>query len=57
MKHVFTDDEVALLFAGKEISFTGESKKGPMEVKGKLEYQVYQGREFLGFKADFGKKK
>lgn len=57
MKHVFTDDEVALLFAGKEISFTGESKNGPMEVKGKLEYQVYQGREFLGFKADFGKKK
>lgn len=54
--HVFTEDEVNRLFAGETITITYTSKKDgkPAQASGKLEYQTYQGRKFLGFKADFG---
>lgn len=54
--HVFTEDEVAKLLAGETISITYTSKKdgNPATANGKLEWQLYQGRKFLGFKADFG---
>lgn len=54
--HVFTEDEIRRLFAGETISITYTSKKDgkPAQASGKLEYQTYQGRKFLGFKADFG---
>ena len=54
--HVFTEDEVRRLFAGETIAITYTSKKDgkPAQASGKLEWQTYQGRKFLGFKADFG---
>ena len=55
--HTFTDDEMAKLFAGETITIDFTSKNGPSKATGKLEWQRYQGKKFLGFKADFGKKK
>lgn len=55
--HTFTDDEIQQLLAGKEISFQATSKGGkPYTAKGKLAEQTYEGRKFVGFKADFGKR-
>lgn len=57
--HVFTKDEVNRLLAGETITITYTSKKDGKQVQasGKLEWQTYQGRKFLGFKADFGDRK
>lgn len=57
--HVFTDDEIKRLFAGETITITYTSKKDgkPVPASGKLEWQTYEGRKFLGFKADFGSKR
>lgn len=57
--HVFTDDEINRLFAGETITISYTSKKDgkPTTATGKLEWQTYQGRKFLGFKADFGNSK
>lgn len=53
--HVFTQDEVDKLFAGETISISFTKKDGGQgTASGKLEWQTYQGRKFLGFKADFG---
>lgn len=56
--HVFTQDEVNRLLAGETISIQYTSKKDgkPTTATGKLEWQTYQGRKYLGFKADFGDK-
>lgn len=57
MKHVFTDAEVQSLLNGETITFTGISNSDKtMKVSGSLANQTYQGRKFVGFKADFGKK-
>lgn len=57
MEHTFTDNEVAELLAGKKITFQGKSKAGKeMSVSGSLKEKTYQGRKFVGFDADFGKK-
>ena len=58
----FSDQEIADLLADKTIEFQATSKKGkPYTAKGKLEHQVFEknGKSFpfVGFKADFGKKK
>lgn len=57
--HVFTQDEVNRLLAGETITILYTSKKDGKKVpaSGKLQWQTYEGRKFLGFKADFGKKK
>lgn len=55
--HTFTDEEAVKLFAGETIDFDYTKKNGKIgHVSGKLEWQSYQGREFLGFHADFSKK-
>lgn len=55
--HTFTDEEAVKLFAGETIDFDYTKKNGKTgHVSGKLEWQSYQGREFLGFHADFSKK-
>ena len=55
--HDFSDEEIADLLAGKEISFDTVSKRTGKEytARGTLEKQSYKGRTFYGFKADFGK--
>ena len=56
--HVFTEDEIKKLLAGEIINIEFTKKDGnKSNVNGKLEWQMYQGKRFLGFKADFGKKK
>lgn len=56
--HVFTDEEIKKLFAGESITIDFTKKDGNKSTAtGKLEWQMYQGKRFLGFKADFGKKK
>lgn len=53
--HVFTKDEVDKLLTGETITITYTGKDGSQKTAtGKLEWQIYQGRKFLGFKADFG---
>lgn len=55
--HRFTDEECAALLAGGEISFPAKSKSGNDYVAvGKLAKQTYNGRSYVGFKADFGKR-
>lgn len=55
--HRFTDEEVRLLLDNKTIEFNALSKNGnPYKVKGKLDTQEYNGRQFIGFKADFDNK-
>ena len=49
--HTFTDQEVADLLAGKEISFQATSKAGKQyTATGKLAEQTYNGAKFWGFK-------
>lgn len=56
--HIFTTDEIQKLFAGETITIDFTKKNGEKsKASGKLEWQMYQGKRFLGFKADFGKKK
>lgn len=50
--HHFTEDEVADLLAGKDISFSIKTKRGKnMDVHGTLAQQTYRGHKFWGFKA------
>lgn len=54
--HVFTDEEAAALLRGDDIVVDYTDKNDDLrQVAGKLEWQVYAGRKFLGFKADFSK--
>lgn len=56
--HKFTDDELEKLFKGETINIGFTKKDGTASnVDGKLEWQMYEGRKFLGFKAAFKKKK
>lgn len=53
--HTFTKEELDKLFAGEAITIDFTKKDGSKgSAKGKLEWQMYQGKKFLGFKADFG---
>ena len=54
--HTFTDAEIKALLEGEVISFdaTSARTKKSYTAKGKLEVQTYEGRQFVGFKADFG---
>lgn len=55
--HTFTEDETDKLFSGETISVGYTDKNGkPKTVNGKLEWQEYNGRQYLNFKADFGRK-
>lgn len=55
--HVFTDDEAMSLLRGEGIIVDYTDKNdNERRVAGKLEWQNYEGRRFLGFKADFSKK-
>lgn len=55
--HKFSDEELAKLFNGETITITFTKKNGGQgNVDGKLTWQMYNGRKFLGFKANFGKK-
>lgn len=54
MKHTFTQAEIDKLLAGDKISFDGVTSSGnDMTVHGGLAKQIYQGRSFVGFKAEF----
>lgn len=56
--HKFTDEELKRLFAGETIAINYTQKSGKEDnVNGKLEWQTYQGKRFLGFKAQFEKRK
>ena len=56
--HTFTEEELKKLFAGESIAIDFTKKNGDKSTaNGKLEWQMYQGKRFLGFKADFGQKK
>ena len=56
--HVFTQDELARLFDGKSIVISYTSKNGDtQQVDGKIEKQIYKGRPFFGFKANFPTKR
>lgn len=57
--HVFTENEINRLLAGETITITYTSKKDGrlVPVNGKLQWQTYEGRKFLGFKAEFETKK
>ena len=50
-EHTFTADEVTKLLAGETITFT--TSKGSLS--GKLAIQEYQGRKYVGFKAEYPK--
>ncbi len=55
--HTFTNEEIQKLFAGETITIPFTKKDGSeSKASGKLAWQTYQGKKFLGFKADFGKK-
>ena len=53
--HKFTDDECERLCNGEVIEIEAVSSKtgNTFKCKGKLEEQTYNGRDFVGFKADF----
>lgn len=53
MDHVFTDDENAKLLAGDTIHIVTHKEDKEYKVFGKLEVQEYQGRKYVGFKANF----
>lgn len=57
--HTFTDMELEDLLAGKEIAFAAVSAKtkNEFQARGKLAEQEWNGRQYVGFKADFGPKK
>lgn len=54
--HDFTDAECEALCRGETIEIEAVSSKTgkPFKCKGKLENQSFNGRDFVGFKADFG---
>ena len=54
MDYVFTDEDIAALLAGKEISFTvtGKDKK-PAKIKGSLDNLEYKGHKYVGFKGQW----
>jgi len=53
----FTDKDCETLLAGGEISFPAKGKSGnDFTAVGKLEEQEFNGRKFIGFKPDFGKR-
>lgn len=52
--HVFTEEELASLFADEIIEFEAISKSGKSYMaKGKLEEQEFEGHSFIGFKPIF----
>lgn len=54
--HNFTNEEAAKLLKGEDISFTYTDRKGNEKTAvGKLEWQTYEGKSYLGFKADYDK--
>lgn len=54
--HEFTEEEMEKLFAGETISINYIDKENvERTVPGRLEWQNYNGRRFLGFKADHAK--
>lgn len=54
--HTFTEEEAGKLLAGETISIDyTDNKNEAKTVPGKLEWQTYNGHEYLGFKADFSK--
>lgn len=55
--HEFTQDELGKLFAGEDITFTyTDNKNQEKTATGKLEWQTYNDRPYLGFKPDYSKK-
>lgn len=54
--HEFTQEEADKLLAGEIISFEYAKDDETKVVFGKLEWQTYNNRQYLGFKADFDKK-
>ncbi len=54
--HTFTDEEAQKLLNGESITFEYAKNGQTKTASGKLEWQQYEGREYLGFKADFSKK-
>lgn len=48
----FSDDDVATLLAGNEISFEVDGKYGRSRVTGGLAHQEYKGKSYVGFKAE-----
>lgn len=56
--HKFTDEELKRLFAGETIAINYTQQSGKEDnINGKLEWQTYQGKRFLGFKPQFEKRK
>lgn len=56
--HKFTDEELKRLFAGETIAINYTQQSGKEDnINGKLEWQIYQGKRFLGFKPQFEKRK
>ena len=56
--HKFTDEELKRLFAGETIAINYIQQSGKEDnINGKLEWQMYQGKRFLGFKPQFEKRK
>lgn len=55
--HEFTEEELGKLFAGEDISFTyTDSRNQEKTATGKLEWQMYDSKPFLGFQRDYNKK-
>lgn len=55
--HTFTQDELDKLIAGETVSVDYTDKNNKLKtVSVKLEWQQYEGHDYLGFKADFSKK-
>lgn len=53
--HTFTEDEIEILLNGGEVEFEATSKGGrPYTARGGLAKSTYNGREFVGFKPNFG---
>lgn len=54
--HRFTDEEAAKLLAGEDVSFTYADRSGRSKTMvGNLQWQEFNGKTYLGFKADFDK--
>lgn len=53
--HTFSDAEVVALKSGRTITFRAMSRAGrEYDANGKLAWQTYKGKEYLGFKLDTG---
>ena len=51
--HVFTDEEISILLAGGSLTLSAVSGKGkPFTATGRLLQDVYNGRQYWGFKAE-----